>query len=167
MRDATRVGLLCAALVLLGGCDAKEADEPAVIAGGLAIHDPYVPAPPADVAALYFRVSNIGAEADRLVRVASPGAARTMLHRTVEEGGRTRMLHVADGIEIPPGAEVALAPGGLHVMLTGLRDPLEEGDHVEVELRFERTGIVTFRAPVVPLADVARDAHGGHEGHTP
>ena len=65
------------------------------------------------------------------------------------------MLHLADGVEIPPGGEVGFEPGGLHVMLTGLRGPLEEGDHVEVELRFERAGTVTLLGDSIPAERAA------------
>jgi copper(I)-binding protein len=49
------------------------------------------------------------------------------------------VLHVA------PGEKVEFAPGGLHVMLMGLKRPLKEGQVFELELLFEVAGRVTVR----------------------
>jgi copper(I)-binding protein len=55
------------------------------------------------------------------------------------------VLHVA------PGEKVEFAPGGLHVMLMGLKGPLKEGQVFELELVFEVAGPrkikVTVRKP--------------------
>jgi hypothetical protein len=57
---------------------------------------------------------------------------------------------------------VALAPGGLHVMLIGLTRPLAAGERVPLTLRFERAGAVTVEAEV--QAAGARGAGHGQGG---
>ena len=44
------------------------------------------------------------------------------------------------GLAIPAGATVELKPGGSHMMVTGLADPLRAGDTLRLTLRFEKSG---------------------------
>jgi hypothetical protein len=43
-------------------------------------------------------------------------------------------------LRIPARSAVALAPGGLHLMMTGLKRPLRAGDRFPVTLIFARAG---------------------------
>ncbi len=150
---------LCA-LALLGALSsagrAAAADPPpigAVEVGALRVRDARILAPAApDVAAAYFTIENHGDVPDALVGVASAAAATTELHSTVARDGRLAMLPI-ERLDIAPGAEVTLAPGGYHVMLLGLHQPLQAGDLVTLTLYFERAGPVTLRVPVRPRAD--------------
>lgn len=64
-----------------------------------------------------------------LTAVASPAAAGVELHSTSMEAGVMRMRPVAR-IELPAGKPVKLAPGGLHIMLVDIKQPLKPGDKV-------------------------------------
>ena len=99
------------------------------------------------VSAVYLTLHNRGEAADRVVGAVVSRASRTMLHRSFVEDGIMRMRHVP-AIEIPGGGTVRFEPGGLHVMLTGLRSPLEEGEEISVTLRLEREGEVVVSVPV-------------------
>ena len=46
-------------------------------------------------------------------------------------------MRPVDRIELPAGETVSLAPGGLHIMLLGLVEPLELGDEFDVTLTLE------------------------------
>jgi copper(I)-binding protein len=135
------------------------ADRGTVVAevGHLAVYGPYVPAPPADVAVLYFLVANEGDEADRLIGIRSTAAGMAMLHQSVTDGDTMRMTPVKGGLEIPPASEVVLATGGYHVMLTSLVEPLEVGDIVHVTLEFEVAGTVMIEARVMDAASRGMD----------
>ncbi|GGE69169.1 copper chaperone PCu(A)C [Massilia psychrophila] len=90
----------------------------------------------------------------RLVAVNSPLAASVQLHKMEMNGQRMTMREV-DAIELPAGATVNLASGGYHVMLSGLKRQLKEGDVVPLSLVVERKkgrleSIVVI-APVKPL----------------
>lgn len=87
-----------------------------------------------------------------LTAVASPAAASVELHRTSMEGGVMRMRPVAR-IELPAGKAVKLAPGGLHIMLVDLRQPLKPGDRVQLTLTVERAGVAN-RSTVTIEAEV-------------
>ena len=89
----------------------------------------------------FLSISNRGAAADRLLSASSPDARAVELHTMIRDGDVMRMRPVAS-IEVPAGQTVALRPGGLHLMLIGLSQPLREGESVPVTLRFERAGPV-------------------------
>src|SRR3546814_982987 len=61
----------------------------------------------------------------RLVAVETPVAGRAETHRTVRDGDVMRM-EPAEIVEVPAGAQVEFAPGGLHIMLMDLKQPLNK-----------------------------------------
>jgi len=105
------------------------------------------PAAAGATSALYVTLENRGPVEDRLVGAASPVAGRVEVHRTSVEGGVMRMRPAGE-VAIPAGGALAFEPGGLHVMLVGLRRELVAGDSLSVTLRFARAGELTVRAVV-------------------
>ena len=51
-------------------------------------------------------------------------------------------------LTVEPGKPVTLAPGGYHIMLTGLKQALKQGDSFPVTLSFAKAGQVTATATV-------------------
>jgi copper(I)-binding protein len=93
-----------------------------------------------------------------LVSAASPVAKIVEIHEMTMEGGVAKMRAVPR-IDLPAGKAVALKPGGYHVMLMALQQPLKEGESVRIALTFEgRDGKRTtseIAARVRGLADSA------------
>jgi copper(I)-binding protein len=58
------------------------------------------------------------------------------------EGGMMRMKALPQGVEIPAGGVVKLAPGGLHLMLFGPKAAVKPGDRIPVTLTFAKAGKV-------------------------
>jgi copper(I)-binding protein len=75
----------------------------------------------------------------RLVGASSPVAKIAEVHEMKLEAGVMKM-RAADRLELPAGKAVTLAPGGYHVMLMGLAQPLREGDAVPITLTIEDAG---------------------------
>lgn len=100
---------------------------------------------------------------DRLMSASSPVASKVELHETVMEEGVMKMREV-QGMPIPAGAVIMLQPGGLHIMLMNLKQPLKEADSVELTLVFEKAGAVTTTATVAKAgaAGPAGHNHGHH-----
>ena len=71
-------------------------------------------------------------------------------------------IELANGIEIPAGATVTLAPGGLHLMFMQLKEPLVEGTKVPVTLTFEKAGTVDVEFKI-DAAKPGDDAHKNHQ----
>lgn len=101
--------------------------------------------------AVYMTIVNNGAEADRLLGVRTDAAAHAMLHQTVTEEGVTKMT-MAHDVEIPAGGQLAMSPGGSHIMLMGLTRPLKQGEAIMLKLTFEKAGEVSVSAKVGSVA---------------
>ena len=85
---------------------------------------------------------------DRVTSVISPRAAQSQLHAVSTEGGVMSMNEMPDGLELPAGQPVALAPGGDHIMLMGVTVPLVEGDLVPLAITFESGAQIALEVPV-------------------
>lgn len=73
---------------------------------------------------------------DALVNVTSDCCTAVEMHTHSMEGDIMKMRRV-DKIELPDHRDVTLAPGGYHLMLIGLKKPLEDGQKVPLKLFFE------------------------------
>ena len=63
----------------------------------------------------------------------------------MDENQVMKMRPVEGGvIEVPAGGEVQLKPGGLHIMLIKLVEPLENGKTIPLTLNFEQVGEMTI-----------------------
>jgi copper(I)-binding protein len=106
------------------------------------------PTPPStSVAAIYLWITNGGSKADRLVSVSTPIAASAELHSTTMTQGIMRMRMV-EGVDLPPGVPIKIQPGGLHIMLQGLKQPLQPGMFLPLTLQFRDAGMLTVQVPV-------------------
>ncbi|MBV7407908.1 copper uptake system-associated protein [Maritimibacter sp. DP1N21-5] len=149
---------------LLGAFLAASAATPILAhefkAGNIQIQHPYAfEAPPTAMSAGgYLTLVNEGETPDRLVAVEAD-FDRVMLHLSEEKDGVATMTHV-EGIDIPAGETVALAPGGFHVMFMGLGgDPWEDGEKIPATLVFEQAG----RVEVVFNVETREDAPENHD----
>jgi len=142
--------LLLAFSMSLAGC---RHPMPVVVAGSIEILAPYAFAPVVgDEGSAYFTMRNTGTEPDTLIGVDVPAAASAMLHGQKQDGSITRMVMI-DLLPIPAGAEVRLAPGGLHLMLSGLAPVPHPGDTLQLKLIFARAGAVNLAVPVHAYGD--------------
>ena len=93
----------------------------------------------------YFKgIKNSGANADQLIAVKTQVAERAELHVMKMEGDVMKMRPLSS-IDIPAESEVSFAkgnPNGYHVMLMGLKKPLNDGDKFLVRLTFKHAGEV-------------------------
>ncbi len=96
-----------------------------------------------------------------LVGAASPAARIVEIHEMKMEGGVMRMSAI-DRLPLPAGKAVDLKPGGYHVMLMDLAQPLKEGGTVPLTLNFvDKAGKaqkVEVRASVRSLTDASPPA---------
>ncbi|MBL6076446.1 copper chaperone PCu(A)C [Belnapia sp. T18] len=117
------------------------AHNDAVTIGDIQVTEPWSRAAGANgTGAGFLTIRNAGTQPDRLLSAASPVARSVELHTHMRDGEVMRMRQAEGGIPIPPGATVTLRPGGFHVMLIGLTQPLAAGSDVPLTLRFERAG---------------------------
>ena len=134
--------IVSALLFLVVGCGQEHSGDPVVVRDAW-IREP----PPRSPAAGYLVLENRGGNPVALVAVATEAAERAEIHVMEYKDDRMKMRRVAK-LQIPAGEEVALKPGGTHLMLMELRRPLRDGDEVELVLRF---GDGTERRTYVPV----------------
>ncbi len=102
--------------------------------------------------AIYMTIKNAGSEADALVKAATSVSNVTEIHEMIMENQVMKMRPVAgQRLDIPAGGNVELKPGGVHLMLIGLKQQLKPGDKVDVTLTFEKSGDKTVQAEVRAL----------------
>ncbi|MDG2531167.1 copper chaperone PCu(A)C [Caulobacter endophyticus] len=85
----------------------------------------------------YMVLANRGRAPITLTGAASPLAREVMVHRTTEANGVSSMRAMTQGLVIPPGGQVAFAPGGNHFMVMGLKRPLKPGERLPLVLTFD------------------------------
>ena len=89
----------------------------------------------------YLRVRNEGASDDAIVSASTPAAARVEIHQTTLADGMARMRPMRE-ILVPAKGTVAIAPGGIHLMLVDLKAPIAVGTRVPLVLQVRRAGRV-------------------------
>lgn len=137
-------------------------------AGDIHVGHPFSRATPpgAKVAAGYLTLRNDGATPDRLVSAAAEIGGKTEIHEMkVDDKGVMTMRPLAGGVEIAPGAEVKLAPGGIHLMFMELGQPAREGVKFKGTLTFEKAGTVEVEFAVEAMGSgMGGNDHGSHGG---
>ena len=120
--------------------------------GNLEIHHPWSKAmnPGAKTGGGFMTIMNHGTEPDRLLKVSSDVAGLIQIHEMKVDNGMMTMAEVPGGLEIAPGASVELAPGALHVMFMGVKQPFKEGEKFKAVLTFEKAGDVAVEFKVEP-----------------
>ncbi|HYD32540.1 MAG TPA: copper chaperone PCu(A)C [Azospirillaceae bacterium] len=136
-----------------------------VTAGNITVSNPWARATAGMVAAggAFLTLTNQGSEADALVAATADVADKVELHTHINDNGVMRMRSV-EAIEIPAGGVAELKPGGLHVMLIGLKAPLKQGESFPLRLTFKRTGTATVMVAVQGPGAMGMGHMPGHGG---
>ncbi|RXZ64184.1 copper chaperone PCu(A)C [Pelagerythrobacter rhizovicinus] len=117
-------------------------------------------APGQDAGGAFLTIVNPGSAPDRLIGGKASIAGDVQVHTVDMTDGVMRMRQLAEGLEIPAGGTVTLAPGGYHIMLMDLQRPLTRGDAVPLTLEFEKAGRIEVNLAVQPIG-----AAGPGEAH--
>lgn len=152
----TRLPFIALALLTLTACDQGEAagsGEPATVQVSGAICRPTPVG--RQMTGCYLALT--AATADRLVSVTSADANMVQIHESRIESGMMMMAELREGLALPAGETVALEPGGNHLMLMGVREPLVAGDTVALTLTFETS------PPLDITATVGQPLVAGHD----
>ena len=167
MNRFRRSFLACTALAASAACLAvlsSAAGAHGFQLGAIAIGHPWARAtvPGQPIGGGYLALDNRGGAADRLVGARSPACERVELHAMWMEGDVMRMRQ-RDAIDLPAGGRVELKPGGMHLMLIGLKAPLKAGEKFPLTLTFEKAGSVevTMNVQADAPAGGAAQEHGG------
>lgn len=153
-------------LAACGGNDDDTGDDAETAAAGQAtaadsvtVADSWVRATDKDMSAVFGILEN-GSDTDAVVVSAESDLATMELHEVVEEDGEMVMQEVPGGFTIPADGSRELKPGGDHLMLLGLTDPIVAGDEITVAIEFEDGSELEFTT-------VAKEFEGGDEDYEP
>ena len=148
--------------VLIAGVLASSARAEDVKAGDLLISQEWARATPggAKVGGGYLTIENKGGTPDKLIGASADGAGKIEVHEMTMTNGVMKMRPVEGGLTIDPGKTVKLAPGGYHLMLMDLKNPLRQGDKIAMTLQFEKAGKVAVTLDVQGVG-AAGPAAGG------
>jgi copper(I)-binding protein len=151
----------CAALLLACVFGPSGASAHDYSVDSLRIDHPFARATPpgAKAGGVFVTVENTGPRADRLLRVSTPVAGVAELHVMSMDGGVMRMRGIA-ALDVGPGEKLQLKPGGYHVMLSELRQPLKVGDRFPLTFTFQNAGAVEVSVWVEALGAAGGTAHG-------
>ncbi len=111
--------------------------------------------PTAQTGAAYVSLMNHG-EADRLVSASTSVARSAEIHKSEVVDGVMKMTPV-ETLELPMHGTLEMKPGGYHIMLMGLAQPLRKGDQIEITLNFEKAGALKVNVPVGEVAAAGMD----------
>jgi copper(I)-binding protein len=100
---------------------------------------------------------------DTLTAVESPVGALAQIHSSNLENNMMIMYEMEAGLPLPAGQAVSLAPGGNHIMLLGVKEPLVAGDTVPLTLTFAGAPAMEIEVPVgQPTLPGTTEDHAGH-----
>ena len=120
--------------------------------GDLEVRHPWSRATPpgAKVGVGYLEIRNKGSQPDRLLSASTAAAKRVEMHVT-EHAGEVAKMRQLRTFEVPGRERLELRPGGAHLMLVDLVQPLKKGERFSMTLRFERAGELEVQFEVQEL----------------
>ncbi|GJM15756.1 MAG: hypothetical protein DHS20C13_10830 [Thermodesulfobacteriota bacterium] len=129
--------------------------------GDIAINDAWVrEVPPgSSVSAIYMTIQSNGDEDDKLVSMSSKAAESAELHTSKVDSNGVATMEMIEVLDIPSNNSIDFQPGGMHIMLIGLKESLVGKDSVNLKLVFEKAGEVMIEVPV------KKGQEGGHKHH--
>jgi copper(I)-binding protein len=168
MKQILRAVAFTALVAVLCAAPAR-ADE--IKAGDLVITQAWSRATPggAKIGGGYLTIENKGSTPDRLIGGSADVAGKVEVHEMAMNNGVMTMRPLEKGLAIEPGKTVKLGPGGYHLMMFDLKNPLKQGEKLPVTLEFEKAGKVKVSFDVQgvgaqgPAGSGKQDGMGGME----
>jgi copper(I)-binding protein len=161
------VGLAAALLAGSTACGTtnptQNADAEAT--GSLTVLDPWVKAADEGMTAVFGTLVNNSSQEVTVVSAASP-ISPVEIHEVVMSGGAMTMREKEEGITIPAGGSHVLEPGGDHLMLMELSQPVRPGDEVHLTLTLATGETHEFVAVSKPFAGAEETYRPHQEEHS-
>jgi copper(I)-binding protein len=140
--------LLMLALTMLLSIGARVHAQNLVV-NSIVVEHPWARATPvgAVTGAAYVTIINRGAISDRLIGASTPAAEKVQFHQETDDNGVMRMRELAV-VDIGPGDTLIFKPGGVHIMMVGLKLTLKEGQTFPLTLEFAKAGKIDLEIPI-------------------
>ena len=169
MRNRLTLALLCpaltAAVLVATSCTSPAQHDEQPMADSVTISDQWASSAETGMAAVFGTFTNAGHYDAHIVSGDSPAAGRVEVHEVVPDAsGTMAMRPKADGLTIPPGGTHDLAPGGDHLMLMDLKEPLQPGADVSLTVVFEDGSTLPVTAQIREFAGANEEYHPSTPG---
>jgi periplasmic copper chaperone A len=140
---------MCAATLILSACTAPK---------GIIVRTAWMrPTAAGENGAIYFVLQNDSTQQDELIDASSDLAVAVEIHESsMVTGTDVMQMNQVSSVALDTGSEVTFEPGGLHVMLVGLKKGLKVGDVIELTLHFKKHADISVS---VSVAEFAPDEH--------
>jgi copper(I)-binding protein len=151
--------------VLLSSCGVAESPKPAaaVQTPSVLIEDAWVRATvgtkDTTMTAAFMALTNPGNTDIKLISATSPVAGVVQLHEMAMKDGKMVMQEKAGGVNVPATSHAHLSPGGDHIMLMDLKNPLKPGDEVPLTLKFSDDTTHDLTVPVKAFTEEEEHYH--------
>ncbi len=152
-------------LLALAGCASPGAAAPTATesaapeAASVSVEDAWVKSAEEGMSAAFGTLENSGDTDVVVVGATTTASPMIELHETVENASGEMIMQAKDGgFVIPAGDHLHLEPGGNHIMLMGLSQPIAAGDEITFTLEFEDGSTLEFTAP-------GKDYEGANENY--
>ncbi|MGV0787464.1 copper chaperone PCu(A)C [Mycolicibacterium sp. XJ2] len=152
-------GLLITATVV-AACTSHGQHDEGPMSSEVTLADQWASAAETGMAAVFGTLTNVGHHDARIVSGRSDAAGRVEVHEVAADAGARTMRPKDGGLVIPAGGSHALVPGGDHLMLMDLKQPLLPGSEVTLTVEFED-------GSTLPVTAQVRDFAGANEDYQP
>ncbi len=112
--------------------------------------------------AAYFTLQNSSDKAVDILSASSDVADVVELHNVIHANG-VMSMQKQDKVTVPAQQKLAFKPGSYHVMLIGLKKPLQENQAVNLTLQL--AGGATLTVPLTVKAEAGNQGHDMHQHH--
>lgn len=158
------IPLLVVAALFISGCSSSDSDTDSTASGDLSVGDAWVKATDGEMTGAFGVIKNDTGEEVAIVSATTSASDKTELHETVEKDGESIMQVKDGGFTIAAGESFTLEPGGNHVMIMALEDPIKAGDEVTITLNLGSGDPVEFTGQAKESAAGEEPYHEGDEG---
>lgn len=149
--------LVIAFLLTLSACSSSTGD--------IEVHNAWVrPTAKGENAAVYLTLHNHSTESDELIGASSNVTDMVEIHESMMANDVMQM-HMIDSVPLATDQEVIFEPGGLHIMLIGVKQDLVLGEHIGVVLHFKNHEDIVVEVHIEDA--MPEDDHMHMEGNTP
>ncbi|MGK9147163.1 copper chaperone PCu(A)C [Plantibacter flavus] len=158
------LALTAAVVIALTGCStaAGTAAETKPAGESVTIENGWVKAADEGMSAAFGELVNNSDQDVTVVSATTTASNMIELHETVEnESGEMVMREKSGGFTIPAGTSLTLAPGGNHIMLMDLVNPIKAGDEVTFTLTFSDDSTTEFTVPAKDYSGANENYEGG------
>jgi len=158
---ALTVGLLLFALITI----AQTTTDMTASMQTIHVTNAYINAAPpiSKITAGFFEIHNHSDQTATLIAATSSIAKKIEIHHSSVMDKMMSMQKI-DALEIPAHDSIALTPGGLHLMLSGLQRPLQPGETLSLTLQFLNQQAITIQAHVQDIRTPDKH-HPAHQHH--